>query len=183
MDRACELDRWEDPQPLRVAPLNAPGGGTGISHGFVCAMSHRCSTGKPDSTPEVPRALSKITSDFYRRVTVDREIAPYCSMRLLRHMAYILYPAQNTALNDLPNISIALGEELRRVGISTSTELARVGAEDAWLRLRTAGLHDCIHTLLALEGAVRRISWRLLPPERRMELMRFAGTAIVRISA
>jgi DNA transformation protein len=98
-------------------------------------------------------------------------------------MTYTPHLAPGNALNDLPNVSIALGEELLRVGITTPAELAQIGAEDAWLRLRTAGLHDCIHTLLVLEGAVQRTPWRLLPSERRFELMRFAATTIVRVSA
>lgn len=77
-------------------------------------------------------------------------------------------------LTDLPNISIALAEELRRTGISNPGELMTLGAETAWTRLRQRGQRDCIHTLLALGGAVLGIAWQSLPAERRFELMRFA---------
>jgi len=94
-------------------------------------------------------------------------------------MSSTLYATASGMLNDLPNISIALGEELKRAGISTPAELAEIGAEEAWLRLRSIGVRqDCIHTLLALEGAVQETPWRLLASERRFELMRFAASTL-----
>jgi DNA transformation protein len=78
----------------------------------------------------------------------------------------------------LPNISFALAEELRRVGITTPRQLRGLGAEESWNRLRGTGRHDCIHSLLALGGAILGITWQGLPAERRFELMRFAAHAL-----
>jgi DNA transformation protein len=82
-------------------------------------------------------------------------------------------PKQMRDLADLPNISVALAEELRQVGITNQAELVAVGAELAWQRLRRAGLRDCMHTLLALEGAVQGRPWRELACDRKSELVRF----------
>lgn len=80
-------------------------------------------------------------------------------------------------LTDLPNISFALGEELKQVGIGRPADLVQVGAEEAWSRVRAIGRHDNIQTLLALEGAVQSVDWRDLPHDRRAVLLRFATHA------
>lgn len=74
-------------------------------------------------------------------------------------------------LTDLPNITIVLGEALKRVGIGSIAELAALGAERAWARLNTAGARPDSHILLALEGAITGVSWRDLPRSRRSELL------------
>src|SRR3954471_18183245 len=81
-------------------------------------------------------------------------------------------------LTDLPNISIALGEALRRVGIATPPDLFTVGAENAWLRLHAAGAHDCIQSALALEGAIQGQQWQRLDPARRFQLMQLVSKAV-----
>lgn len=80
-------------------------------------------------------------------------------------------------ITDLPNISIALGEELKKAGIRCPTDLVRSGAEAAWSRIRAIGRHDNIQTLLALEGAVQGVDWRSLPHDRRASLVHFATHA------
>lgn len=82
------------------------------------------------------------------------------------------------SLTDLPNISFALGEELRRAGIRQPMDLLGVGAEEAWSRVRLTGLHDNIQALLALEGAIQGIKWHLVGRDRRAELVRFATQAL-----
>lgn len=81
-------------------------------------------------------------------------------------------------LSDLPNVSIALGEELARVGIGSPDALRLAGAEAAWDLLRAAGLRTCIQSLLALEGAIQGMTWQSLPTVRRQELIRFAASRI-----
>jgi DNA transformation protein and related proteins len=81
-------------------------------------------------------------------------------------------------LTDLPNISIALAEDLRRIGVSSPRELAAIGAETAWHRLRCDNRQDCIQTLLALGGAILGVAWRALPADRRFELMHYAAHAL-----
>lgn len=94
-------------------------------------------------------------------------------------MSRIAFPRANS-LSDLPNISIALGEELRRVGVRQGSDLQAVGAEAAWSRVRSLGRHDDIQTLLALEGAIQGVAWRGIPHDRRAELVRFATHATPR---
>jgi DNA transformation protein len=77
-------------------------------------------------------------------------------------------------VESLPNIGPDLSQELRKVGIVTADDLLRVGAMDAWQRLVRAGLRDCMHSLLALEGAVEGIPSDEVPLERRQELKQFA---------
>jgi len=83
-------------------------------------------------------------------------------------------------IQNLPNISIALGEDLRRAGFKTADDLIRCGVEEVWERLRVTGRHDDFHTLLALEGAARGTHWRSLPHERRAELLRYASHSMDR---
>lgn len=76
-------------------------------------------------------------------------------------------------LSDLLNISFALAENLRRVGIRTPEDLVGTGAEAAWQSLRLGGLQDSVQVLFALEGAIQGVSWRALDPGRRQQLMHF----------
>lgn len=78
-------------------------------------------------------------------------------------------------LTDLPNISFVLGKSLKRVGIASAGALKRMGAEVAWNLLHKNGHPVSIQTLLALEGAIQRVSWQALPADRRSELVRFAA--------
>lgn len=82
------------------------------------------------------------------------------------------------ALLDLPNISVALAETLRRCGVSSPQTLFALGAEQAWRLLRRAGVRSCIQSVLALEGAITGVNWQAVPPARRQELMRFAATQL-----
>lgn len=84
-----------------------------------------------------------------------------------------LKPATPRHLSDLLNLSFALAENLRRVGIRTPGELAAAGAEAAWQSLHQGGYVDGAQSLLALEGALQGVPWRELAPERRHELMHF----------
>jgi DNA transformation protein len=62
-------------------------------------------------------------------------------------------------LEDVVNIGPALAHDLRAVGVADVEQLRDVGAQEAWLRMHAAGCHDCLSSLLALEGAVRGVRW------------------------
>ncbi len=63
-----------------------------------------------------------------------------------------------------PNIGKVLGKRLRTVGIDTREKLEKLGDADAFLRLCAEFPEDaCVHTRLALAGAVRGIRWHDLP--------------------
>jgi DNA transformation protein len=70
-------------------------------------------------------------------------------------------------LEDAVNIGPALAHDLRAVGIGDLEALRAAGAQAAWVRLHGAGRHDCLSSLLALEGAVRGVSWMELSPADR----------------
>lgn len=74
-------------------------------------------------------------------------------------------------LTDLPNIGPKLAEHLEKTGIETPEQLRRMGAEEAFLRIRTqVDSTACLHELEALAGAAAGMRKSLLPPERKAEL-------------
>lgn len=76
-------------------------------------------------------------------------------------------------LTDLPNIGPHAAQQLTEVGIGSAEALKEVGAEDAWLKMKTIDPGVCLHQLYALEGAVQGIPKKELPPERKAELKAF----------
>lgn len=74
-------------------------------------------------------------------------------------------------LTDLPNIGPKLAEHLEKAGIETPEQLRRMGAEEAFLRIRTqVDSTACLHELEALAGAAAGMRKSLLSPERKAEL-------------
>ena len=77
-------------------------------------------------------------------------------------------------LTELPNLGPKLAENLRRAGIETPEVLRELGAEAAFLRVRTqVDPTACFHQLTALAGAELGIPKRALPPNRKAELRAF----------
>lgn len=74
-------------------------------------------------------------------------------------------------LTDLPNIGPVLAGNLEKAGIDTPDRLRELGAEEAFLRIRTrVDPTACLHQLEALAGAAAGVRKSLLPPERKAEL-------------
>ena len=74
-------------------------------------------------------------------------------------------------LTDLPNIGLVLAENLEKAGVETPDRLRELGAEEAFLRIRTrVDPTACLHQLEALAGAAEGVRKSLLPPERKAEL-------------
>ncbi len=77
-------------------------------------------------------------------------------------------------LTDLPNIGPVLLKNLQAIGVETPEALQRMGAEEAWLRIR---LHvdsgACLHQLQAIAGAAAGVPKKELSPERKAELKAF----------
>lgn len=74
-------------------------------------------------------------------------------------------------LTDLPNIGPVLAGNLEKAGIETPDRLRELGAEEAFLRIRTrVDSTACLHQLEALAGAAAGIRKSLLPQERKAEL-------------
>jgi len=82
-----------------------------------------------------------------------------------------------SAVETLPNIGKVLAERLRKAGIETDTQLKKIGDTKAFVRLRAELPDDaCVHTRLALAGAVRGIRWHDLDEGLRKTLADEART-------
>lgn len=76
-----------------------------------------------------------------------------------------------SAVETLPNIGKVLGKRLQKAGISTDTALLKLGDAKAFLRIRAELPEDaCVHTRLALAGAVRGVRWHDLDEGLRKTL-------------
>lgn len=74
-------------------------------------------------------------------------------------------------LTDLPNIGPVLAGNLEKAGVETPDRLRELGAEEAFLRIRTrVDSTACLHQLEALAGAAAGVRKSLLPQERKAEL-------------
>lgn len=77
-------------------------------------------------------------------------------------------------LTDLPNIGPVLAGNLRKVGVNDPESLRKLGAEGAWLAIRSQVDNGaCLHQLQALAGAVEGVAKKDLSPERKGELKKF----------
>ena len=78
-------------------------------------------------------------------------------------------------LSKLPNIGPVVEQQLNEVGIMTAEQLRETGSRQAWLKIKAIDDSACIHRLLGMEGAVRGIKKRDLPPEVKAELKEFCN--------
>ncbi|MGD9930949.1 MAG: TfoX/Sxy family protein [Mangrovibacterium sp.] len=80
-------------------------------------------------------------------------------------------------LADLPNIGKVVAARLAEVGIETPEQLRAMGAEQAFIRLKTVDEGACLSMLCGLEGAVQGIRWHQLSKARKEELKAFLKMA------
>lgn len=74
------------------------------------------------------------------------------------------------------NIGPVLSERLRSVGIDTLEQLRQLGALQVWSMIaQQTPSEECVHTLLALEGAIRSTRWTALSQAERNRLLDAAG--------
>ena len=77
-------------------------------------------------------------------------------------------------LTALPNIGPVLAQKLYAVGVDTPEALKRMGAEEAWLKIRlNVDSGACFHQLQALAGAVAGLPKKDIPAKRKAELKAF----------
>lgn len=82
-------------------------------------------------------------------------------------------------LRAMPSLGMASAERLVDAGITTPAMLRKIGAEEAWRRLRFAhGRRITITWIYALDIAIRGIAWRDLSKARSGQL-RAAAEAII----
>lgn len=73
----------------------------------------------------------------------------------------------------MPNLGRVLTQKLKLVGINTPDILIEMGAENAFLRLKTVENDACFSMLCALEGAIKDIRWHYIDSHRKSELRDF----------
>ena len=74
------------------------------------------------------------------------------------------------------NIGPVLSARLRAVGVETLEQLKRQGALEVWqLIAEQTPPEECVHTLLALEGAIRATRWTAIDQSERDRLVAAAG--------
>ncbi|MCB9553000.1 MAG: TfoX/Sxy family DNA transformation protein [bacterium] len=74
-------------------------------------------------------------------------------------------------LEHMLNIGPHTAQLLRTIGIPDAEALARIGAVEAWRRLRAAFPHRVTrNALYAIEGALIDARWNALPPSRRADI-------------
>lgn len=84
-------------------------------------------------------------------------------------------------LTGLKNIGPVSARQLREVGIDSAAALRRIGALDAYRRLKHAFPREISLVMLyALEGALRDCHWNRLPPGVKDRLKRAAAPRLQR---
>lgn len=73
-------------------------------------------------------------------------------------------------LQSTVNIGPKLAAGLRRIGIDNLAMLRERGALSAWEDLRRESEFDCVHSLLAITGALAGVRWHDLPEQQRVAL-------------
>ncbi len=76
-------------------------------------------------------------------------------------------------LKSLLNVGKVLEQELRLIGITTPEELAAVGSQEAFLRIRQHDPGACLSMLCGIEGAIEGVRWHQLPADKKAELKAF----------
>lgn len=77
-------------------------------------------------------------------------------------------------LTSMKNIGKEMEKKLTTVGIDSSEELIRLGAKQAFLKLKEIYPKICLVHLYALEGAVENIEFNSLSENKKKELKEFS---------
>ena len=77
-------------------------------------------------------------------------------------------------LASMMNIGKEMARKLDSVGIGSAEELVRLGAEQAFLKVKGRYPNVCLVHLYALEGAVCNVEFNSLPEGRKRELKEFS---------
>ncbi len=71
----------------------------------------------------------------------------------------------------LRNLGMASVNILHAVGINSYSDLANIGAVEAYCRIKARGIHVSKVMLYALQGALMDIHWNDLPPALKAQLV------------
>jgi hypothetical protein len=84
--------------------------------------------------------------------------------------------AKDTA-GKIRNVGPKSAAWLRQVGVRTQEDLVRLGAVEAFMKVKRAGFRPSLNLLYALEGALADCHWADLPEERKAALLAGAEAA------
>ena len=76
-------------------------------------------------------------------------------------------------LEKLPNIGKVAASLLEEAGIDTPDKLVKAGSREAFLKIREIDPTACIRMLYGLEGAILGMPDKLLPQDKKEELLHF----------
>ena len=77
-------------------------------------------------------------------------------------------------LKSMANIGDEMAKKLASVGIDSPEKLARLGAKQAFFRVKEAYPQVCLVHLYALEGAIQDVEFNHLSEEKKKELKEFS---------
>ena len=85
--------------------------------------------------------------------------------------------ADKVAAQKIRNVGPKSAAWLRQVGVRTQEDLTRVGAVEAFMKVKRAGFKPSLNLLYALEGALADCHWADLPEGRKAALLLAAESA------
>ncbi len=80
-------------------------------------------------------------------------------------------PTSNHELLQLKNLGMASVNILHAIGINTFSDLQRVGAVEAYLRIRSRDINVSKVMLYALQGALMNVHWNDLSQDIKTQLV------------
>jgi DNA transformation protein and related proteins len=85
--------------------------------------------------------------------------------------------AEKAVPEKIRNVGPKSAAWLRQVGVRTQDDLVRLGAVEAFMKVKRAGFKPSLNLLYALEGALADCHWADLPDERKAALLAAAESA------
>ncbi|WP_370981094.1 TfoX/Sxy family protein [Agaribacterium sp. ZY112] len=82
--------------------------------------------------------------------------------------------AEHSELLELKNLGMASVNILRAIGINSLDDLNKMGAVEAYCRIKRRGIHVSKVMLYALQGALMNVHWNDLSPELKDQLVKEA---------
>ncbi len=79
--------------------------------------------------------------------------------------------SNNSELLGLKNLGMASVNILHAIGINTYDDLNKMGAVEAYLRIKNRGIHVSKVMLYALQGALMDVHWNDLSPDLKAQLL------------
>jgi DNA transformation protein len=85
--------------------------------------------------------------------------------------------AEKSGAQKIRNVGPKSAAWLRQVGVRTQEDLTRIGAVEAFMKVKRAGFRPSLNLLYSLAGAIENCHWADLPDERKAELVQAAASA------